>query len=138
MQNSCPYRASPYIKAPQNCWQNLATGQVACTTQESYGELNQNDFLGAQLDSPLNRILQRPPTGPWRLVGYATSEGNNNMLVYAQTVDSRRNKYNYRVVDTDGIPMDADENVQWIMSGDTLKVNGNDTVFTLQLYRPYR
>lgn len=89
-------------------------------------------------DSPLNRILTRPPTGPWTLVGYVyTQLGNGGrMLLYAQTVDQGRNRYNYRAVDRDGIPIDVAENAYWIMDGD--QINVEQLSYVVYLYQSFR
>lgn len=86
-------------------------------------------------DSPLNRILTRPPTGPWTLVGYA-SNSFTRMFLYAQTVDQGRNRYNYRVVDSNGIPIDVGENQKWIMDGETIEIENQS--FQVHLYQSFR
>ncbi len=109
-----------------------------------------NYVYGSQIvderpDSPLNRILTRGPVGPWNLVGYAqtndpanSSSRDRTMMVYAQRVDQGRNRYNYRVTDSNGVPLDLGENVNWKMSGDTLSVPGQSTSYQLQLYSNYK
>ena len=96
-------------------------------------------------DSPLNQVLSRPPTGPWTLVGYVTSHlfpataapTSLRMLLYAQNVDQGRNRYNYRVVDSNGIPIDVSENVFWLMDGDSIQLE-NSQDFTVHLYQSFR
>lgn len=96
-------------------------------------------------DSPLNRILQRAPAGPWKVVGAAiaqhadhTAPRDRTMLVYAQMVDSGRDRYNYRVVDPNSVPLDIAEKVHWKNDGDPLTIPGYPGVYRLQLYNNYR
>jgi hypothetical protein len=96
-------------------------------------------------DSPLNRILQRAPAGPWKLVGAAiaahahdTAPRDRTMLVYAQMVDSGRDRYNYRVVDPNSVPLDIDQKVHWKDNGDRLFIPGYPGEYILQLYYNYR
>lgn len=96
-------------------------------------------------DSPLNRILQRSPAGPWKIVGAAiaqhadqTAPRDRTMLVYAQMVDSGRDRYNYRVVDPNSVPLDIAEKVHWKNDGDPLAIPGYPGVYRLQLYNNYR
>lgn len=96
-------------------------------------------------DSPLNRILQRSPAGPWKLVGAAISDHphttaprDRTMMVYAQMVDSGRDRYNYRVVDPNNVPLDIDTKVHWKNDGDRLRVPGYPGDYVLQLYYNYR
>lgn len=96
-------------------------------------------------DSPLNRILQRAPAGPWKIVGAAiaqhaehTAPRDRTMLVYAQMVDSGRDRYNYRVVDPNSVPLDIAEKVHWKNDGEPLDIPGYPGVYRLQLYNNYR
>jgi hypothetical protein len=112
--------------------------------------INPNYVYGSQIvderpDSPLNRVLTRGPTGPWNLVGYVTndkpsdaSSRDRTMMVYAQRVDAGRNRYNYRVTDNNGVPLDISDNVHWKMDGDVIHVPGQSHKFTLHLYNNYR
>jgi hypothetical protein len=97
------------------------------------------------LDSPLNRILQREPVGPWSLVGYVTTDDptlaqsrDRTMLLHAQTVDTRRDRYNYRVVDSNGVPLDLGEKVNWIMDGSNVSIPGQSATYTAHLYQNFR
>lgn len=96
-------------------------------------------------DSPLNRILQRSPAGPWKLVGAAvsnkpqiTAPRDRTMMVYAQLVDGGRDRYNYRVVDPNSVPLDIGYKVHWKNDGDRLTVPGYPDEYVLQLYYNYR
>jgi hypothetical protein len=96
-------------------------------------------------DSPLNRILQRAPAGPWKVVGAAiahhaehTAPRDRTMLVYAQMVDSGRDRYNYRVVDPNSVPLDIAEKVHWKNDGDPLHIPGYPGEYRLKLYNNYR
>lgn len=112
--------------------------------------INPNYLYGSQIvderpDSPLNRVLTRGPTGPWNLVGYVTNDNpldaasrDRTMMVYAQRVDAGRNRYNYRVNDNNGVPLDISDNAQWKMDGDVIRVPGQSHHFTLHLYNNYR
>jgi hypothetical protein len=146
---------SPYVQTPprNECWQNLGSGVVVCTNTQSKGQLRSEMKFGSGLhsvagipaDTPLNRILQREPVGPWELVGYittndaATSQSRDRtMVIHAQTVDTRRDRYNYRVLDSNGVPIDVGEKVVWKMDGETFSVPGQSTTFTLHLYEKYK
>ena len=140
-------RNTPYVTPPTNCWQNLGTGQVTCTATGSHGGLYPETlpFATMPIDSPLNRILTREPVGPWNLVGYAstndaagTSSRDRNLTVYAQSVDTRRDRYNYRVVDSNGVPLDIGDTVQWKMDGGSLSVPGQASDYTLHLYPNFK
>ena len=104
-----------------------------------------SQIVDERADSPLNRILTRGPVGPWNLVGYAqtndpanSSSRDRTMMVYSQRVDQGRNRYNYRVTDSNGVPLDIGENVQWKMSGDTVQVPGQSSTYQLHLYSNYQ
>lgn len=142
-------RNTPYVTEPQNCWKNLGTGQVMCMNNESYGQLSPFDGMGPvsgmRSSSPLARILTREPVGPWKLTGFAVTEApdaaqsrDRTMMVYTQSVDTRRDRYNYRVVDSNGVPLDVGEKVRWKMDGETLTVPGQAATYTLRLYPNYR
>ena len=155
-------RATPYTIAPLQCTVNVRTGTVRCVDNESHGELhpylttftrvprsNMNYVVGSSVvaeppDSPLNRILSRPPTGPWELVGAAVTHRKDTlpeaktMMVYAQTVDSARDRYNYRVVDSNGVPLDIGYKVRWKGNGDLLEIPGYGRHYELMLYQTYR
>jgi len=158
-------RATPYTIAPLQCTVNVRTGTVRCVDNESHGELqpyisvpagfprmprgNMNYVVGSSIvgeppDSPLNRILSRPPTGPWELVGAAVAHRKDTlpeaktMMVYAQTVDSARDRYNYRVVDSNGVPLDIGYKVRWKGNGDRLEIPGYGHHYELMLYQTYR
>lgn len=148
-------RATPYTEVPLQCSLNLVTGTVRCVNNESRRGLysqpwlpNANYVTGEQVvreppDSPLNRILSRPPTGPWELVGAAVSHGRaapeeKTMLVYAQTVDSARDRYNYRVVDSNNVPLDIGYKVHWKGDSETLHIPGYGHHYKLLLYSRYR
>ena len=98
-----------------------------------------------QPDSPLNRILTRQPIGPWQLVGAAvtefptdTSSKDRTMLVYAQTVDGARNRYNYRVVDSNSVPLNVGHKVQWKDEHSHLHIPGYPSKYKLHLYDTFR
>jgi hypothetical protein len=97
------------------------------------------------IDSPLNRILVREPVGPWELVGFITTNDpgdsqsrDRTMVFYAQTVDTRRDRYNYRVLDSNGVPIDVGEKVRWKSNGETLSVPGQSATYTINLYDKFK
>lgn len=101
--------------------------------------------VGLDPSSPLNRVLQRQPVGPWKRVGYVTTDDpamsqsrDRSMVFYAQTVDTRRDKYNYQVVDSNNVPMDIAEKVGWKSDGEMLSVPGQTASYTLHLYANYK
>lgn len=147
-------RHTPYVVEPTECFMNLRTGAVACVNTESSGGLPLGNQLNHSLqfnrtimpmDSPLNRILQREPVGPWVLVGYVTTDDptmaqsrDRTMILHCQTVDTRRDKYNYRVVDSNGVPLDLDEKVKWIMDNSVVSIPGQSSTYTAHLYQDFR
>jgi hypothetical protein len=60
------------------------------------------------------------------------------MLVYAQTVDASRDRYNYRVVDSNSVPLDIGYKVHWKGDGDRLHIPGYGDHYNLMLYSRYR
>jgi len=58
---------------------------------------------------------------------------DRTMRVYAQSVDAARDRYNYRVVDSNNVPLEIGENVRWLDDGDALYVPGYGH-YRLQLY----
>lgn len=139
-------RNTPYVTPPSNCWQNLGTGQITCTATGSHGGLYPETVVSPMpIDSPLNRILTREPVGPWKLVGYAstnnaagTDSRDKTMTMYVQSVDRRRDRYNYRVVDSNGVPLDIGDTVQWKMDGESITVPGQPSDYTLHLYPNFK
>lgn len=96
-------------------------------------------------DSPLNRILTRQPVGPWNLIGAAVTDNpddsqsrDRSMMVYAQSVDTARDKYNYRVVDSNNVPLDLELKTGWKTDGTKLTIPGQPTSFTLNLYPRFK
>ena len=112
---------------PLQCTVNYRSGTIRCVNRDN----NPMMFNIARpspvwrpprmqvLDSPLNRILTRQALGPWKVVGAAvasekdTSNNTRAMLVYAQSVDTARNRYNYRVIDNNNVPLDLEYKVAW-------------------------
>ena len=149
-------RATPYVVPPTECFMSLRTGAVTCHNTESVGELESPMYgrgggygsglgRGMPLDSPLNRILTREPVGPWTLVGYATTDDpamaqsrDRTMGIYSQTVDTRRDRYNYRVGDSNNVPLDLGEKVTWVMDGAAVTVPGQSATYTAHLYQNFR
>ena len=60
------------------------------------------------------------------------------MMIYAQTVDTRRNRYNYRAVDSNHVPLDLGEKLEWKMDGEVLSIPGQSADYTLHLYSNYK
>lgn len=116
-------------------------GQLPQNTNYVYG----SEIVDELPDSPLNRVLTRGPVGPWNLVGYIqtdnpanTSSRDRTMMVYAQRQDRGRDRYNYRVTDNNGVPLDVGENEHWKTSGATIQVPGQAHPFQLHLYKNYQ
>lgn len=114
----------------------------------SYEDFNYvvgRNVIAERADSPLNRILTRQALGPWQLVGAAvtdrprdTSSKDRTMLVYAQSVDSARNRYNYRIVDNNSVPLDVGEKIPWKDDFAPLHVPGYPNEYRLKLYGTFR
>ena len=151
--NSNPWVAPALAPAPAggDCFLNLRTGEVACVppSPHTHTPLSMGGGIasvtGMPLDSPLNRILQREPVGPWTVVGYVTTDDpsmaqsrDRTMVLHAQTVDTRRDRYNYRVVDSNSVPLDLGEKVNWIMDGSGVSIPGQSSPYTAHLYQKFR
>ena len=132
------------------CFLSLRTGTVTCMNTASAGELPAAlcptpAASSLLFDSPLSRILQREAVGPWTRVGYVTTGESSSaqsrdrtMALYAQTVDTRRNRYNYRVADSNGIALDLAEKVIWIADGEAVTIPSQSAPYVAHLYREFR
>ena len=114
-------------------------------SQENFNYVVGRNVISERSDSPLNRILTRQALGPWELVGAAvtdmprdTSSKDRTMLVYAQSVDSARNRYNYRIVDNNSVPLDIGEKIPWKDDHAPLHVPGYPNKYRLKLYGTFR
>lgn len=131
--------ASPLRRRP-------VSGQALFSTPayQNFNYVSGYSAVPERPDSPLNRILTRQPTGPWRLVGAAVVRDGRappkerTMMVYAQSVDAARDRYNYRVVDNNNVPLDVGSSVRWKGDGDVVHVPGYPHAYTLQLYNQYQ
>lgn len=127
----------------------INSGRVAPVVPvENFNYVYGQELVAQPYDSPLNRILTRQPTGPWRLVGAAVLDHGHEdvppkirtMMVYCQTVDSARDRYHYRVVDNNNVPLDLDggERVRWKSDGERLHIPGYPPHYRLHLYNSYQ
>jgi hypothetical protein len=149
-------RATPYVGPPTQCAVNFRTGTITCFDGgpmsspfgfngfntppfDTFGTVYGGSIVNEPFDSPLNRILQRQPAGPWQLVGAAISEEHTaprerTMMVYAQAVDTARDRYNYRVIDGNNVPLDLGQKVRWKTDGERLFIPGYPGHYRLMLY----
>ena len=72
------------------------------------------------------------------LIRRLTHENDDNvfektMPLFARKLDYRRNSYDYRVVDTNSVPIDVGHRVQWKMSGERVFVQGYGE-YTIHIY----
>ena len=126
----------------------LSPARPIAASPASYENFNYvvgRNVIAERADSPLNRILTRQALGPWQLVGAAvtdqprdTSSKDRTMLVYAQSVDSARNRYNYRIVDNNSVPLDVGEKIPWKDDFAPLHVPGYPNEYRLKLYGTFR
>ena len=114
-------------------------------SQENFNYVVGRNVIPERSDSPLNRILTRQALGPWEMVGAAitdvpgdTASKDRTMLVYAQSVDSARNRYNYRIVDNNSVPLDIGEKIPWKDDHAPLHVPGYPNKYRLKLYGTFR
>ena len=121
------------------CFMHLRTGAIQCLDA---GEPLARTFRDYD---PLNRILQHEPTSEWKLVGYVVTQDagvaqsqDRTMMLHAQRILNRRERYNYRVVDSNGVGIDVGEKVEWLMHGATLTVPSQPSPYTVHLYKPFR
>lgn len=129
------------------CYMNLRTGAVSCTLSGplSCPATPANYMLNPTMDDPLNRILQPETVGPWTVVGYVTTldtsmaqSRDRTMMLHAQLVRTRRERYNYRVIDSNGVALDVGEKVSWMMHGSVIAVPGQASTYTVHLYQNFR
>ena len=71
-------------------------------------------------------------------MGGGTRVARGTMLVYAQSVDSARNRYNYRIVDNNSVPIDIGEKIAWKDDHAPLHVPGYPNKYRLKLYGTFR
>lgn len=92
--------------------------------------------------SPLDRVLYRGSDQPWERVGYVVSaqaqSDDRTMALFAQPLNRRRNRYNYRVVDRRQVPLDVGEDVVWWNNDTQISVPGQNVMYTVHLYECYR
>ena len=121
---------------------NLRTGEVSCTPLASACvPWNRT----TPIDTPLNRILHQETFGPWRVVGYVTTvdtsmaqSRDRTMMLHAQLVPTRRERYNYRVIDSNGVALDVGEKVSWIMHDSVISIPSQAAAYTVHLYQNFR
>lgn len=91
------------------------------------------------IDSPIVQVYGRGPSGPWERVGYVYTDSDKakpeekTMKLYARQRDYSRNRFDYRVVDSNAVPIDIDRNKKWLDSGDTVHVTGYGQ-YTVKIY----
>lgn len=122
-------------------WDSCNDGRVVSLA--SHGELGMPFSPCVVQSSPLDRVLTRGSRGPWELVGYVTTSDptqshDRAMRLHAQAVDRRRNRYNYRVVDRNEVPLDVLEEGLWLTEGDAVAVPGQAVPFVVHLYEKFR
>ena len=130
-------RATPYVMEPQQCFFDSSVGAITCLSQQSVGGLH------ARGAHTLPQVYTNGPVGPWTLVGYVRDPspqtpvvGGTRMLLYCQRCSASRSRYNYRVTDTNEVPVDVSENSMWLTDGATVDIEGVSVV--VHLYRQYR
>jgi len=86
----------------------------------------------------LPQIYPRGLPGPWQRVGYVVSSHEDvkdkTMPLFAQKLDYSRNKYNYRVTDTNGVAIDVARNVRWLDEGAKVFVDGRTHPYHVRIY----
>lgn len=141
----------PFMPSPPP-YEMMPSGRVApgggAVPVDNFNYVYGQEIVAQPYDSPLNRILTRQPTGPWRLVGAAVLDHAHHnaapkertMMVYCQTVDSARDRYHYRVVDNNNVPLDLDggNKVRWKNDGEPLHIPGYPPHYRLHLYNSYQ
>lgn len=156
-QITCLSQQDVFLDSSSSAVPSQCNCSVCNMLRSSYGQLGgipvsgwNNAVYGSNvvpgpIDSPLNRVLTRGPQGPWKMVGYAVTNDPDNteardrtMQVYAAALDRSRNRYNYRVTDSNGIPLVVEEKADWKYDGDQLSVPGQPTGYTLTLYDNYK
>jgi hypothetical protein len=140
---------TPYV-IPQPCYTpvcSLVTGTCELQGPSTQNSQLQNFPSGSFRSSfspflnPLPQIYSRGVYGPWQKVGYVVSSNepvkDRTMQLYARIIDRRRDRYDYRVTDTNGVAIDIDSGVKWKSSGDIVKVDGRIDPYTIKLYREF-
>lgn len=138
-----PVRAqyTPYV-IPQPCYTSVCSPVTdTCSLQ---GASLQNAQLHGSLSGSLNslpQIYNRGVNGPWQKVGYVVSSvepvKDRTMQLYARVVDRRRDRYDYRVTDTNGVAIDVDSVCKWKSNGDVVKIDGRTDPYTIKLYKEF-
>jgi hypothetical protein len=116
-------------------------GQYGCAVEAPSLENSEllNDGWPGQT---LPQLWSRGTPGPWQRVGYVSSSHESTkdktMPLFAQKLDYRNNRYNYRVTDTNAVAIDVARKVQWLDSGERVHVEGRSHPYTVQVYSEYR
>jgi hypothetical protein len=59
------------------------------------------------------------------------------MPLFAQKIDYRNNRFNYRVTDTNSVAIDVARNVRWLDSGERVHVEGRTHPYTVKVYAEF-
>ena len=131
---------TPYILPPGLPPYRMVCDRNQCAPMAFDTQNSGLDRPGA-LGMPL--IYNRGMPGPWQRVGYVVANGGDvntrdkTMPLFARTIDTRRDKYDFRVTDVNGVAIDVASNHRWYSSGDSVHVDGRDTPYTVKLYKEY-
>lgn len=125
-------QATPYI-VPDTCYSiSSRTGAIT-------------NMVDPRLSSPLNQIFSRGPSSGWQRIGFVAKEGGRD-----KTTDSSaktmplfmrayggRSRYDYRVVDSNGVAIDVATNARWKDDDDVVEVTAYGK-YKVKIYSEFR
>lgn len=136
-----PYVLPPYLPAQRVVCD--PTGQYGCAIEApslENSELSNDGWPG--LGGTLPQLWSRGTPGPWQRVGYVVSSyeptKDKTMPLFAQKIDYRNYRYNYRVIDTNSVAVDVARNVRWLDSGERVHVAGRKHPYTVEVYAEFQ
>lgn len=132
-----PYILPPYLP-PQRLVCDPFYGCAIEAPSLENSELANDGWPGLTLP----QLWSRGTPGPWQRVGYVVSTHeptkDKTMPLFAQKLDYRNNRYNYRVTDTNSVAIDVARSVRWLDSGERVHVEGRTHPYTVKVYAEFR
>jgi hypothetical protein len=120
---------TPYI-VPDTCYSvSSRTGVVT-------------NMVDPRFSSPLNQVFSRGPSSAWQRVGFVAKEGHavdtgaKTMPLFMRAYGGR-SRYDYRVVDNNGVAIDVATNVRWKDDDDKVDVTAYGK-YKIKIYSEFR
>jgi hypothetical protein len=95
-----------------------------------------------RFNSPLNQVYSRGPSSAWQRVGFVAKEGDfvdtgaKTMPLFMRAYGGR-SRYDYRVVDNNGVAIDVAVNVRWKDDDDNVDVTAYGK-YKVKIYNEFR